>query len=105
MPKEKEKAFNNFKYNGIHFNFPNGNWLSTIWGNLTYSDNYDVEITNEYPDAFDRFLQSDTVEIMFTCPSKLKKRILKKYNDGQDDPIGYLGIKEWLEIVKLLSKE
>lgn len=48
-------------------------------------------------------IESDTVEIMFDCGPKLKKRILKKYNDGSEDPIGYLTITQWLEIVHLLA--
>ena len=105
MKKEiKKKAFRNFKHNGIHLTFPNGNTLSTIWGYCTYSDNYDMD-GGVSVDKFDKFLDSDTVEIMIRqAPDKLKKKIEKKY-DFEGNIKGYLTMEEWLEVVKMLSKD
>lgn len=101
----REKAFNNWKHNAIHLTFPNGNSLSTIWGYLTYSDNHDF-ISGYDDDKFTRWLPSDTVEIMILeAPDKLRKKIEKKYDFGGDTVKGYLTMKEWLDIVKMLSKE
>jgi len=85
-----EKAFHNFKHNGIYLTFPNGNMLSTIWGDCVYN--------------FDKFLDSDTAEIMILkAPDKLKKKIGKKYDfDGFVKE--YLTMEEWLDVVKMLSK-
>jgi len=96
----REKAFFNWRLGGIHLNFPNGNTLSTIWGGGSYSENHDDfgSITN--PKA----IGSNNVEIMFDCPEELQKKIEKKYNDGDEQPIGYLNIVQWSEIVNLLSK-
>lgn len=100
----KIKSFANPKHNGIHLNFPNGNWISTIWGVGSYSENHDHK-TYDFVADYETFMSSNDVEIMFTCGEKLKKRILKKYNEGEKDPIGYLTITQWLEIVNLLNKE
>ena len=100
----KEKAFNNFKHNGIHLTFPNGNALSTIWGYCTYSDNHDMEIG--YGDNYNKFFDSDTVEIMIQkAPDKLRKKIEKKYDFDGDNVKGYLTMEEWLDVVKMLSKD
>lgn len=99
-------SFQTKKVNGMYLKFPNGNGISTVWGYGTYSDNYDVEHTQEeIVELFDRKMDSNTVEIMFDCGDRLRKRILKKYNTGSNDPIGRLTITEWLEIVNLLAKE
>ena len=92
--KKEQKSFKCHALNKVQLTFPNGNWVSTIWGSYTYSDNYDV-------DGYNIPMESDTCEIMFTCPEKLEKKILKKYGGGQ--PIGYLKIEDWLKIIKLLS--
>lgn len=86
-------------------NFPNGNHLSTIWGAGSYSENHDREEDWRTTGNMDGFWSSNNVEIMFYCGEKLKKRILRKYNEGGADPIGYLDIQKWSEIVSLLSKE
>ena len=104
---EKEKAFNNWKHNAIHLTFPNGNAISTVWGYCTYSDNHDLgddALEFDSLKAFQTFMQSDTVEIMILeAPKKLRKLIETKYGFGGDTVKGYLSIKEWLEIVNLLS--
>jgi len=101
--KIKEKAFRNFRSNGIHLTFPNGNALSTVWGCGTYSDNYDMD-GGISVDNFNKFLDSDTVEIMIIeAPDKLRKKIEKKY-DFDGDVKGYLTMEEWLDVIKMLSK-
>ena len=100
----KGKSFHGFRINGFHLNFSNGNSISTIWGTGTYTENYDLDLDKHFIDQFNEPLTSDTVEIMFSCPKKLKDKILDKYNEGKQDPIGHLPIGEWLEIIGLLSK-
>jgi len=97
---KKEKAFNNWKHNAIHLTFPNGNCLSTTWDSGSYSDNYDLWGI----DSYKTFMQSDEIEIMIlNAPEKLIKKIHKKY-DGDGSVLGYLNMKQWLEIIKILSK-
>lgn len=100
---KKEKAFNNWQHNAIHLTFPNGNSLSTTWAYGSYSENHDM---NDIPDMkhWETFRPSDNVEIMILkAPGKLVKKIHKKYK-CDDSVIGYLNMKQWLEIVKMLSK-
>jgi hypothetical protein len=107
---EQKKAFKNWDIGRLHLNFPNGNHLSTVWADGTYSDNnmsmtvtdWLLSNTGKTPVPT---VESNTVEIMFSCGEKLRKKILKKYNEGDDDPIGYLTFDQWLEIVNLLSRE
>jgi len=104
------KAFKNWDIGRLHLNFPNGNHLSTVWADGTYSDNHrSMQVTDWLLENKGKTrmptVESNTVEIMFSCGEKLKKRILKKYNDGDSDPIGYLSQEKWLEIVNLLAKE
>lgn len=103
------KAFSNFKHNGIHLTFPNGNAISTIWGAGSYSDNHDYNLNNESGDGvrgYHTFMQSDTCGIMIlSCPDKLLKKIIEKYNEDYDSPvIEHITMSQWLEIIKLLSK-
>ena len=75
----KEKAFNNFKHNGVHLSFPNGNMISTIWGRGSYSDNYDgTGDTGGFLNDYQTFMESDTVEIMVDCSDKLFKKLQKR---------------------------
>ena len=104
----KEKAFHSWRVGRFHLNFPNGNQISTVFGDGTYSDNHDSNAETDYllkRTAEMPVFDSQTVEIMFSCGKKLEKKILKKYNEGSQDPIGYLEMPQWLEIVNLLSKE
>lgn len=107
---KKEKSFRNWREGSIHLNFPNGNHISTTWARIyTYSDNYNLDVDYSKPrpigDRIDPIVESDTVEIMVSCGDKLKKKILKKYNEGHEQPIGYLPITQWVEIINLLAKE
>ncbi len=104
---EKKKAFHSWDIGRFHLNFPNGNHLSTIFAEGTYSENYNSRAMSSY--LFDRTkkrpaFSSDNCEIMFECPEELKKKILEKYNGGEVDPIGYLPQDKWLEIVNLLAE-
>lgn len=100
----KEKAFNNWRHNAIYLTFPNGNKLSTIWGYLSYSDNHDF-VAGEQTERFNRFMDSDTCEVMIMeAPEKLRKKIHKKFDHEGSSVIGYLNMAQWLEIVKMLSK-
>ena len=99
MNKE-EKAFNQHRLNGFSMYLPNGNWISTVWGDGTYSDNHNYFEAGTWNETK---LSSDTVEIMIKCPEKLLEKIHKKY-DGDGQIIGYLTFSQWLEIIKLLSK-
>ena len=96
-----EKAFNNFRHNGIHLNFPNGNQVSTIWGSGSYSENYDIW----QPKDFGTFMESETAEIMVTCSPKLLKKLAKKFNNDSGGVFGYLSITDWIYIVNLVAKE
>lgn len=103
-----KKSFNNWKHNSIRLTFPNGNKLSTIWGNSTYSDNHDrpdLEIGGDYLKAYTTFMDSDTCECMIlNAPDKLVKKIHRKFDCEGDTVLPYLTMTQWLELVKLLSK-
>ncbi len=103
---KKEKAFHSWRSARFHLNFPNGNQVSTVWGSGTYTDNYyDPGDFKDLDDKRQPIFDSETVEIMFSCSDKLKKKILKKYNDGNHDPIGHLSLQKWLQIVNMVEKE
>lgn len=87
----------------FHLNFDNGNQLSTTFAGGSYSENHD-DFRN-FMNPQEKTVESNDCEIMFTCDKNLTKKILKKYNDGDEQPIGYLNITQWTEIVKLLSKD
>lgn len=111
LPK---KAFDNFKTNGIHLRFPNGNAISTTWGVGSYSDNHDEGFRgdggsfdpNDFQKAMNTLMESDTCEIYFLEVSQsLKEKLELKYNDGSPHPFGYCSIKDWLEIVNAVANE
>lgn len=106
---KSEKAFNNKEHNKLHLNFPNGNWISTIWGFGSYTENYDINSKLAYNLLKDMqtFKDSNDVEIMFECKSEeIEKKIYEKYGDGSfGSVIGHLNIKQWLEILNLLAKD
>lgn len=105
MGKKTEKAFSNWRGGGLYLRFPNGNELSTTFASGSYSDNHSNSSYDSWH-SLAKPVQSNTVEIMIlTCPDKLRTRIHKKYSgDSDNSVIGYLGMKEWLEIVNLLAK-
>ena len=101
----KEKSFKNIEHNKIHLNFPNGNWISTIWGVGSYTENNFVNIEHgSFMKLYQTFMESNDVEVMIECSEELKEKIHKKY-DGDGSVIGHLNITQWLEIVNLISKE
>ena len=105
MKNKKEKAFSNWQHNSVHLTFPNGNKLSTIWGCGSYSENHSLFLNKDGINNYEKFLDSDTCEIMImTAPDELIKKIHKKYNTSDDSVIGYLTMTQWLDIVKMLSK-
>lgn len=91
-----DKAFDNYKHNGIRLTFSNGNWISTIWGYGSYSDGRDV--------SYKEFTDSDNCEVMFHCGDKLNRRLHKKF-DGDGSVIGCVSVDDWLYIVSAISKE
>lgn len=99
----KGKAFSNWSANRIHMTLPNGNHLSTVWGEGTYSDNYN-ERSVYPPGDKGTFRSSDTVEIMFDCPEKLRKKILKLFNEGDEMPVAYLSFDRLVKNFKYACK-
>jgi hypothetical protein len=98
----KEKAFYNWRMGAFHLNFENGNKLSTTFAGGSYSENHSA--WREFINPLEKPVESNDCEIMFTCDKKLQRKIEKIYNEGIEQPIGYLNITQWTEIVKLLSK-
>lgn len=103
---KRNKSFQNKSLNKLHLWFPNGNGLSTIWSKYSYSENYDTEHVNGV-DAWNVPLESDTVEIMILeAPEKTRNKVFRKFaRDSENSVIGHLDMEQWLEIVKILSKQ
>ena len=103
---EKEKAFYNFRHNGFHFHFPNGNMMSVTWAVGTYTENGDMASGNykSFLKNYKEFLQSDDVEIMFDAPKALTTRIEKRYNDGHEQPLSRINMVDFIKIFNTLSK-
>lgn len=105
------KVFKNWRHGAFHLNLPNGNHISTTWASYSYSDNYDnysdlVPETNKYKtERIDPAVESDTVEVMVSCGSKLLKRLEKKFHDGYSQPFGYLNFEQWLYLVNAVANE
>jgi hypothetical protein len=98
----------NWRPGGIHWDFDNGNHISTTWAPYSYSDNYDMDFEDITTVTYGRIeppLKSTTVEIMIDCSPKLLKRLEKKYNDGNMQPFNRIGINDMLDIIKKVSKE
>lgn len=103
MKKRNEKAFACRRPNGFHLTFPNGNWISTIWGPGSYSENHMAWFGGGIS-AFDKFMESNTCEVMIDCKPRLLKQIHKRF-DGDGAVIGHLDITQWLEILSLLAND
>lgn len=95
----------NHRNHGVYIEFANGNNISTIWGVGSYGSNY------YYPEegkldfsAIPDDQPAETVEVLFNCGDKLKKRLHKKF-DGDGQVIGYLTIEQWLYVVSALANE
>lgn len=109
--KEEKKAFRNHRINGIYLNFPNGNGISTIWTNGSYTENHDFESTKENGDidfekTFSTPLSSDDVEVMVNCNDTVQELLEAKYNteSAGGGVFGHLNIEKWLDILNILSK-
>lgn len=109
---KKERAFNNWKPNSVHLNFPNGNLVSMIWGADSYTENRhklfreiapSPQEESDFTAAFNTFMESDTVEVMVDCSEELLKKLCKRFTGG--NPFGYLSIMDWLYIVNEVAKE
>jgi hypothetical protein len=100
-----KKTFSGHRMNTFAVTFPNGNWLSTVWGWGTYSDNY-LLIPKEC--LKDEAMESSNVEIKFNCNEKLAKKIFKKLEHRSSgdkfDPYGHVELDEWLWVVNQLNK-
>lgn len=115
--KTTKKAFCNWSPSRVHFNFQNGNWLSTVWGGGTYTENHDrmhykeMGVTiEEFPKKFSRFIldglwASETVEIAFECGPKLRKKIEKYLDMGTNTVAGYVSMEKWLKVLNWLASE
>jgi hypothetical protein len=100
----KNKAFLNHRKigNGFRLTFENGNSISTVWGEMTYTDNYDVRFT---PDYTTQMLSSDTCECMIDCSNELLDEISNLFPDEIDDRIlKYLTLDKWIKLINILSK-
>lgn len=96
----------NHKDNGVFLQFDNGICLSTIWGWGSYSENHDWHPKGDtsLDNVFKKIEEgSHNVEIMFTDgdPKFIKKMCIKY--DGEN-PIGYLDLNDWLDIVQACKK-
>lgn len=92
------KAFNNPKHNTLHLQFPNGNFISTIWGVGSYTENY------EAPEGYHTFMDSDDVEIMVTCSDELFKKLQKRFKTT-NTVFGHLSMRQWLRVVNEVSND
>lgn len=97
------KAFWNHRENGNGFRltFENGNSISTVWGEMTYSDNHDVRFT---PDCTTQMLSSDTCECMVDCSEEIHQKIYEMFPEEVDgNIIAYLSLPKWVELINLLK--
>lgn len=101
----KEKSFSNFRANGFHLNFPNGNSISTIWGYGAYCENHFKDMgSDDVIGELTKFVPSEDCEVMvLNCSDRLLKRLKKKFD--ADNPFGYLSISDWLYIVNAVAKD
>ena len=106
----KQKAFMQHRgdrLNGFRLTFSNGNSISTIWSQGTYSDNYELDIMGEDGKLdmgkMNSPLSSDTVEAMVDCPELMVDLFKEKF--GGDNPFGHLTIIQWLEMINILAKD
>ena len=100
----KNKAFLNHRRsgNGFRLTFPNGNSVSTIWGEMTYSDNHDVDFNSDYSI---QMLGSDTCECMVTCTPEIHEVLEKEFEEEYDGVIlMYLTLDKWLKLINILNK-
>lgn len=107
----KEKIFSCIKDCQLRLTFKNGNSMSSIWGFGSYSDNHSIAIDKiksnieEHSSIgtwFKKPVESNTIEVMYDCSDKKTlTKIRKKF--GDDNPIGYMGFKDWLSLINILK--
>lgn len=99
--KEMSKVFYSRRPSSLAIHFPNGNWLSTIWGWGAMNENGVGRIKLEEHPLY-RQLGADTVECMYDCKSKhLEQKIIKRF--GKNNPLGYMSFSDWLWLVNTLA--
>jgi hypothetical protein len=107
LPKKAFMQHRGERLNGFRLTFPNGNSISTVWSNSTYSDNYDNGYFTEEGKIDETKincpLSSNTVEAMVDCPELMLDLLKEKFNG--DNPFGYLTITQWLEMLNILAKD
>ncbi len=110
--KKKERAFISHKVNGVYLNFPNGNGLSTVWGQGTYSDNHYYEFKNEdgtidFTKSYRTVIPegSNTCEVMPNCSKKTKKLLDKTFPENENGSVfSVLTFEQWLKMVNILNE-
>lgn len=103
---DKDKAFVNHRNNGFVLNFPNGNWLSTIWGEYSYSDNHDLDFDiEELKKGINKKLSSNTCEVMPNCSELVFKLLEATFPEEANGGIFcYLTFEKWLKMVNILNE-
>jgi len=99
----------NHRDDGVYFSFDNGFEVSTIWSTYSYSDNYDNNRGLPIEKMFSKHEDgSTTVEVYFTRIPKggerFYKGLLKKYNNGDEQPFNRLPINDWFDIINKAKK-
>jgi hypothetical protein len=88
----------NNRPNALHFIFNEDFILSAIWGAGSYTVNHDVI-------NFTEFMSSPNIEVHFlSCPQEFRRKLMRKYKWNGDDPIGYLPVDEFIEILNYCRK-
>lgn len=103
---EKDKSFITHKSNGFCLNFPNGNWLSTVWGVGTYSENYDCEGGyGEWEKLYNSKMGSNTCEVMPKCSELVKKLLDATFPEETNGGVfGHMTFEKWLKMVNILNE-
>lgn len=104
MRNVERKSFCNHKHNGVNLVFPNGNWISTIWGAGSYSDNHDMEIGETYRNLIEN--GSFAVEIMIgTENQRLYNKIYRKLDTNPENGVlGWVTMDNWMWVINQLYK-
>lgn len=104
----ERKSFCNHLHNGVNLVFPNGNWISTIWGRGSYSDNHNFGNNMEVTEAYRKLIEdgSSTVEIMIGTENKrLYNKIYRKLDtDTENGAIGWVTMDNWMWVINQLYK-
>ena len=98
----QDKPFCNWSANRFHFTFPNGNHISVVWGAGTYTEYHNVDFTVFQNDRM-TFRNSINCEVMFDCSKRKQKEIFRHFKT-EDQPLGYLTMKDFIWLFNKLSK-